>query len=246
MPIDDSNFSSAPIQNHIHCQNDPEFSNRYSDDTWLEEIDFSGFTFEDAIVTNDLSFITGQATTPGLLFRPINPTPIGKHGHESGYVVHKFAGEYDSISPDVFDLNCTCSTHTVGWVHDNTYNPSPYPPATISEARPSRPLLRYLPPMQPPSAMEPLRQHACNMCPDAFMHRKDLLRHKNTIHATGNEETYRYSVNMVSVVPVVQGPKLDTLLVLRVTCGSVRDSTAFSTRVLGQILDWLSCHFRAE
>lgn len=64
------------------------------------------------------------------------------------------------------------------------------------------------------------------------------------------EETNIYStldsVNMVSVVPVVQGPKLDTLLVLRVTCGSVRDSTAFSTRVLGQILDWLSCHFRAE
>ncbi|KAI0446843.1 hypothetical protein F4803DRAFT_420774 [Xylaria telfairii] len=191
MPIDDSDFSSASMQNDIYCQNDPESSNRYSDVVWLEEIGFSRFTFEDAVVMNNSGLMAGQGTAPGLLFRPMNLTPIGKHRHENGYAVHKFAGEYDSISPHVFNFNYTCSTHAVGWVHDNTYNPSPYSPAAISGARPRRPLLRYSLPMQQPSAMEPSRQHACSMCAEAFMHRKDLLRHKNTIHATGDEETYR-------------------------------------------------------
>ncbi|KAI8946977.1 hypothetical protein F4801DRAFT_582844 [Xylaria longipes] len=198
MRVGDWNFSSGPIQTHFHYQDDPEFSNHYCDQIWPEDIGLSDSLFEGVIVTNDPNFIVGQTTTTGLHSPPISPTLAGRGRHGSGYVVRGLAGN-QSINLNVFGFNHAYSPYTGGWMDDNTYNPFPDPPVAIPEDWLSQPLPLSAPLEQPSGTTGPPREHTCTKCFETFTHKKDMVRHMNTVHATGDEEVYRCRCSKVNV-----------------------------------------------
>ncbi|GAW20951.1 hypothetical protein ANO14919_104640 [Xylariales sp. No.14919] len=48
-------------------------------------------------------------------------------------------------------------------------------------------------------SLNQVRPHSCNTCPTAFKHRKDLNRHMDTVHATGQELVYRCSCGKTDI-----------------------------------------------
>ncbi|KAI3324797.1 hypothetical protein HD806DRAFT_493647 [Xylariaceae sp. AK1471] len=179
--------------------------------TLLDDYGLFSWPFEDSMPFGQ-DFSVGQAPcTVDLVPPPISPMPVFDYDVPGDQMARDpspqalfpfdtnhdgFTRELNGGAPVGYELTYSIPATTGEWMYnaDNAFSSRTevFPDlACLLTALPSPPS-----PPSPPSATNTkittvsLRQHHCNSCSISFELRKDLKRHRNTVHATGNEPAY--------------------------------------------------------
>ncbi|KAI0530448.1 hypothetical protein GGR58DRAFT_524458 [Xylaria digitata] len=177
LPYHQSSYFGEPMRNHTHNQPQLIPTSRNNDHIWLENNVQFDFTIEDVMFASmgsdllDQNSLAGRdpciSDPPDLAAPPTSPIIFGAVASNLSW-----ARDNSATSSVLGDEEAWTSGEFAR--ESNSAVNSPQVGTSLS----------------PPRSLRP---HICTMCPNAttcFTHKKDLNRHINTVHATGNEPIY--------------------------------------------------------